>query len=87
MKTIKLSIKGQVIIPKIFRKTHRWNPGLELQITEMADGILLQPKAAFERTNLDDVAGSLIFPGKVKTQEEIDSAMKQAATEAWRGSY
>lgn len=84
METTKLSSKGQVIIPKAFRTSHNWDAGLELVVIEMGDGLLLRPKGPFEETSLDQVAGSLKFSGKAKSQEEIDSAMKKAARSAWR---
>lgn len=34
METTKLSSKGQVIIPKAFRSTHHWEPGLELMVID-----------------------------------------------------
>jgi AbrB family looped-hinge helix DNA binding protein len=84
VETTKLSSKGQVIIPKAIRASHNWDVGLELVVIEMGDGILLRPRAPFEETNLDQVAGALKYKGKSKSQEEIDSAMKAAARRAWR---
>ncbi|MEI6414121.1 MAG: AbrB/MazE/SpoVT family DNA-binding domain-containing protein [Pseudomonadota bacterium] len=86
METTKLSSKGQVIIPKAFRVTHHWDPGLELMVIERGDGILLKPRAPFEATTLDDVAGCLSYQGPTKTQEDMDAAMKRAAKEAWHDS-
>ena len=86
METTKLSSKGQVIIPKAFRNSHNWGVGLELVVIEVGDGLLLKPRAPFEETTLDDVAGSLKFAGKPKSQADIDAAMKQAAKRGWRDS-
>lgn len=84
METTKLSSKGQVIIPKHIRESHRWDTGLELQVIEFEGGILLKPKAPFEQTNIDDVAGCLHYTGPTKTDEDIQNAMRQAARKAWR---
>lgn len=86
METTKLSSKGQVIIPKAFRNAHNWGVGLELVVIEVGDGLLLRPRAPFEETNLDDVAGSLKFAGKPKSQADIDAAMKRAVKRGWRDS-
>ena len=86
METTKLSSKGQVIIPKHIRESHHWDAGLELQVIEFEGGILLKPKAPFEKTSIDDVAGCLQFSGPGKTDEDIQTAMKQAARKAWRDS-
>lgn len=86
METTKLSSKGQVIIPKHIRESHHWDAGLELQVIEFEGGILLKPKAPFEKTSIDDVAGCLQLSGPGKTAEDIQTAMKQAARKAWRDS-
>jgi AbrB family looped-hinge helix DNA binding protein len=84
METTKLSSKGQVIIPKAFRKSHQWDAGLELVVIEMGDGLLLRPKMPFSETRLDQVAGSLAYSGNAKSPEAIDAAMQQAAKSMWR---
>lgn len=86
METTKLSSKGQVIIPKALRTTHNWVPGLELVVIDTGDGVLLRPQAPFAETALDDIAAFLKYTGKVKSNEDIESAMKQAARSAWRDS-
>lgn len=75
----KLSSKGQVIIPKHIRDSHRWDPGLELQVIEFEGGVLLKPKTAFVATSIDDVAGCLTYAGAAKTDQDIEAARK-----AWR---
>jgi AbrB family looped-hinge helix DNA binding protein len=85
MNITKLSSKGQVIIPKNFRQSHRWDAGLELVVIDMGDGILLKPKTLFKTTHLDEVAGCLSYKGPPKSQDDIDRALEQAAKKAWRG--
>ena len=75
MKTIKLSSKGRVTIPKSARSVHHWEVGQELMVVDVGDGILLKPKAPFEESTLDDVAGRLSFDGKAKTLDEMDAAI------------
>lgn len=86
METTKLSSKGQVVIPKAFRSTHHWEPGLELMVIETGDGLLLKPKAPFAPAELAQVAG--LFKGKVspKTDQEIKAALEQDMRKKWRGS-
>ena len=86
METTRLSSKGQVIIPKTIRDSRHWSTGLELEVIETDNGILLKPKAPFEESSLDEVAGCLSYKGKAKTLDEIELAMKAATKEAWRGS-
>jgi AbrB family looped-hinge helix DNA binding protein len=84
METTKLSSKGQVVIPQSFRKAHGWNPGLELVVIEMEDGIFVKPKSAFKQTELSQVAGMLKDRVVPKTDAEIEVALKQTAKRAWR---
>lgn len=86
METTKLSSKGQVIIPKAVRSSHHWEPGLELIVIDMGDGILLKPKAPFPSSTLANVAGMLKGRVQPKTDEEIQSAIERATRRAWRDS-
>lgn len=87
MESTKLSSKGQVIIPKTVRSAHHWEPGLELVVIDMGEGILLKPKAPFPVSTLTNVAGMLKGRIQPKTDEEIESAMASAARRAWRDSH
>jgi len=79
MLTMKLSNKGQVIIPKEIRSRHHWEPGQELQAIDTDDGILLRPASPFPETTLKDVASCLSYSGKPKTLEEMEAAIKKGA--------
>ena len=59
---------------------------MELQVIEFEGGVLLKPKAAFTPSCIDDVAGCLAYSGAVKTDQDIEDALKIAARKAWRDS-
>ncbi len=84
MESTRLSSKGQVIIPKHIRDSRHWDTGLELQVIEVENGILLKPRAPFMQTGIDDVAGCLQYSGERKSDEAMEAAMKEAARRAWR---
>jgi AbrB family looped-hinge helix DNA binding protein len=84
METTKLSSKGQIIIPKGIRAAHQWEAGLELQVIDMGDGVLLRPKAPFAEAVLDDVAGLLKNRVRPKTERDIQSALAQGIRDKWR---
>lgn len=86
METTTLSSKGQVIIPKAVRSAHRWESGLELQVIDTGDGILLKPKAPFEVAELADVAGLLKARIKPMTDTQIAQALQHDVRRKWRGS-
>jgi AbrB family looped-hinge helix DNA binding protein len=85
METTRLSSKGQVIIPKAVRNAHQWEAGLDFEVIDTGDGVLLKPKAPFEPTQLADVAG--LFKSKVpaKSDAEIKSALVEQIQRTWRG--
>lgn len=85
METTKLSSKGQVIIPKGVRGARRWEVGLELQVIDTGDGILLRPKAPFPETALDEVAGLLKDHVRPRTDREIREAVARGLKDKWSG--
>jgi len=84
MNTTKLSSKGQVIIPKPLRMAHHWEVGQELVVVNLADGILLKPKAPFPKTSISDVASCLDYKGKAKTLDEMAEAMITGVKESFK---
>jgi AbrB family looped-hinge helix DNA binding protein len=77
MDSIKLSSKGQVIIPKHIRSAYHWEPGQELILIDTGNGILLKPKAPFSESTLSEVAGCLHYAGTAKTVDEMDHAIAE----------
>jgi len=77
MDSIKLSSKGQVIIPKYIRSAYHWEPGQELILIDTGNGILLKPKAPFSESKLSEVAGCLHYAGIAKTVDEMDRAVAE----------
>jgi AbrB family looped-hinge helix DNA binding protein len=43
MAKTRLSSEGQVIIPKAVRDRHGWLPGLELEVEDRGDAVVLRP--------------------------------------------
>ena len=86
METTRLSSKGQVIIPKVFRSTLHWEAGQELTVIDTGDGLLIKPKAAFTSSDLSEVAG--LFKGKVepRTDAEIEVGLLEDVRRQWRDS-
>ncbi|MBT3206643.1 MAG: AbrB/MazE/SpoVT family DNA-binding domain-containing protein [Gammaproteobacteria bacterium] len=81
MNTVKLSSKGQVIIPKPLRTAYHWETGQELVVVDTGDGILLKPKTPFVETNINQVAAILKFKGKAKSLEEMELAILKGVNE------
>ncbi len=77
MDSIKLSSKGQVIIPKHIRSSYHWETGQELVLIDTGNGILLRPKAPFAESTLAEVAGCLPYAGTAITLDDMDKAVAQ----------
>jgi AbrB family looped-hinge helix DNA binding protein len=77
--TIKLSTKGQVILPKSIRQRRHWVAGTRLVVEDTIDGVLLKVAPSFEPTRSDEVFGSLKVSGPPKTLEEMDAGISAEA--------
>jgi AbrB family looped-hinge helix DNA binding protein len=73
--TIKLSTKGQVILPKSIRQRRHWDAGTRLIVEDTPDGVLLKAAPIFEPTQPDEVFGSLKVLGLPKTLDEMDAGV------------
>lgn len=87
METVKLSTKGQLVIPKEIRKAHHLAVGTEFVVSFAGDEIRLTPLPMFPRTTVADAAGLLAKRGrkgmsetKIRTRISKTLKMRDAAT-------
>jgi AbrB family looped-hinge helix DNA binding protein len=73
--TVRLSTKGQLILPKPIRQRRQWEAGTRLVVEDRPDGVLLRAAPAFEPTRPQDVFGSLPITGPARTIEDMDAAV------------
>ena len=78
MVTTRLSTKGQIILPKSIRDARGWKPGTEFTIDDTGNGILVKPLMLFPPKPLEEIVGCLGNTGKLKTQADIDAAIRKA---------
>lgn len=82
METVKLSSKGQVVIPKEIREANHWQPGATFNIVATAAGLMLMPVPLFAPTTNEQVAGCLHRPGRQKlSEQDMDAAVRRVAKE------
>jgi AbrB family looped-hinge helix DNA binding protein len=74
-RTVRLSTKGQLILPKAVRQRRRWQAGTRLVVEDRADGVLLTAAPVFAKTRSKDVFGSVKTSGPPKTIEEMDAGI------------
>jgi AbrB family looped-hinge helix DNA binding protein len=79
MARTRLSSKGQVIIPKGVRERHGWRAGLELEVEDHGDAVVLREVRRFPPTTVEEVYGCLKYNGPPVTVEEMDEAVMREA--------
>ena len=72
---VRLSTKGQIVLPKSIRQRKNWEAGASLTIEETPEGVLLKDAPLFERTRVEDVFGMLNCPGRRLSIEEMDASV------------
>lgn len=64
METVKLSSKGQIVIPKNIRDNLHLQPGTEFVISTTATGLTLTPTTLFPKVTAREVRGFLAKRGR-----------------------
>ena len=75
METVKLSSKGQFILPKAIRDLHHWDAGTEFVIIDRGAELVIKPTRVFPPTELEPPDTPSIYRGKPLTLEEMDKAV------------
>ncbi|GAC1547670.1 MAG: hypothetical protein NVS3B11_05910 [Collimonas sp.] len=77
METVKLSSKGQIVIPKAMRDDLHLPPGTEFVISMTATGLTLTPKTLFPKVTAREVRGFLAKRGrKLPDDGDIKASIK-----------
>jgi AbrB family looped-hinge helix DNA binding protein len=69
--TIKLSSKGQIVIPKEIRDELHWQAGTQLSLVTTVSGVSLRAMPAKTGRNLGDLIGMLKHEGAPVSIEEL----------------
>ena len=75
MKTVRLSSKGRIILPKSIRTLHQWEPGVEFELKDTANGVLLRPVKNAPPSSLMDVVGCTGYRGPRRSLQDMDAAI------------
>lgn len=77
MKTVKLSSKGQIVIPKAMRDDLHLPPGTEFVINATATGLTLTPTTLFPKTTIREVRGFLAKRGRsLPSDTDVKASIK-----------
>lgn len=75
MQFTRMSSKGQVVIPHPIRAAHAWEPGLEFEVEDLAEGVLLRPRPSLAQTSMADVVGCTGYVGPRRSLAEMRNAV------------
>ena len=79
METVRLSSKGQFVLPKSIRDFHHWGPGTELVILERDSEVVITAARPFAASRLEPSDTPSVYTGKPLTIEDMDWAIEAEA--------
>jgi len=86
MQTVKLSTKGQIVIPRDIRKASHLVAGMEFSVELVGDEIRIRPVPRLRKTTTEEVAGclhnALHHPLNDEETEQAIGAMLQSEDES-----
>ena len=75
MDTVKLSSKGQFILPKAIRDRHHWEAGTEFVIIDRGTELVIKPTSVFLPTELEPPDSPSVYRGKPLSLDEMERAV------------
>jgi AbrB family looped-hinge helix DNA binding protein len=79
MAKTRMSSKGQVVIPKAVRERHGWSAGVEVDVEDHGDSVVLRGAGRFAPTRFEDVYGCLRHNGPPITLAAMEEAVRREA--------
>jgi len=77
MSTTTLSTKGQLVLPKELRERHQWKAGMEFEVLERGDAVVLRPVERLPETTLDELV--IKYEGPTRSLKEMEEAIEREA--------
>ncbi len=82
MKKVKLSTKGQLVIPQAVRERHGWDAGTLLLLEDQPDRIVVRGAPEGPETTLEDLVGCTGYQGPRCSLREMEEAVARGARES-----
>jgi AbrB family looped-hinge helix DNA binding protein len=79
MDRVRLSSKGQFVLPKAIRELHNWGPGTELVVIERGNDVIIRAAKPFVESSLEPADSPSVYSGKPLTIEDMDRAIAAEA--------
>lgn len=77
--SVRLSTKGQLVVPKEIRERHGWTEGMELVLEDQGDRVVLRLARQFPETTLEDLVGCTGYKGPAKSLEDMEAGIALGA--------
>ena len=77
--TVRLSTKGQFVLPKEIRLRHGWSAGAELALEDLGDRVVLREVRDLPETSLKDLIGCTGYRGPAKTLRQMEAGIAEGA--------
>jgi AbrB family looped-hinge helix DNA binding protein len=77
--TVRLSTKGQLVVPKEIRDRHGWSSGAELVFEDQVDRVILRRVEDLPVTRIQDLIGCTGYKGPAKSLAEMDQGIAVGA--------
>lgn len=75
METVRLSAKGQLILPKSIRNRHHWKAGMEFVVIDRGAELVIKPARLFPASKLESLDATSVYQGKPLSLEEMEQAV------------
>ena len=79
METVRLSSKGQFILPKVIRDRHHWDSGTEFVIIDRGTELVIKPARVFPPTVLESADAPSVYEGRPLSLEQMVRAVESEA--------
>ena len=77
--TVRLSTKGQLVVPKEIRERHGWSSGAELVFEDHEDRVVLRRAEDLPVTRVEDLAGCTGYKGPVRSLKDMERGIAEGA--------
>lgn len=72
---IRMSSKGQIVVPREVREKRGWRDGTTLEVVDTPRGVILRSASAPEASSVDALVGCIPYRGPKHTVAEMDRAV------------
>jgi AbrB family looped-hinge helix DNA binding protein len=75
-----------LILPKEIRERHGWGPGVELEIEDRGNSVVLRRAVDVPETTLEEVLGCTGYQGPAHSLDEMEAGIARGALRTCEGA-